>query len=53
MKKQFSSMGRQVNEGQQKQTDLKRLIREQDKKFNDDCHKLGIVPTVDAQAMER
>jgi len=32
---------------------LARLIGEQSKKFNEDCTKMGIIPTVDASGMER
>ena len=46
-------MTKQVNDSAQRQTDLKRNIKEQDRKFNEECQKLGIVPTVDAEALER
>ena len=53
LKKQFQQMTKQVNDSTQRQTDLKRNIKEQDRKFNEECQKLGIVPTVDAEALER
>lgn len=46
-------MSRQVNESKQKQVDLKRLIKEQDKRFSEECTKLGIVPTIDPNSLER
>ncbi|CDW76193.1 UNKNOWN [Stylonychia lemnae] len=52
-RKQLQSMSKQLTEGSQKKNDLKRLIGEQDKKFNEDCTKMGIIPTVDASGMER
>jgi len=46
-------MTKQVNESAQKQTDLKRNIKEQDRKFNEECQKMGILPTIDSEALER
>jgi hypothetical protein len=53
IKKQYQQMTKQVNESTQRQSDLKRNIKEQDRKFNEESQKLGIVPTVDAEALER
>eukprot|EP00347_Sterkiella_histriomuscorum_P024302 403331603 len=52
-RKQLQTMTRQVTEGQQKNQDLKRSIQDQDRKFNEDCLKMGIAPTIDASSMER
>jgi len=46
-------MTKQVSESQQKRQDLKRQISEQERKFNEECSKMGILPTVDASSMER
>jgi len=46
-------MTKQVSEGLQKREDLKRIIKDKERMFTDECQKLGILPTVDANSLER
>ncbi len=53
MKKQLGMLSKQINEGVSKCADLKRAAKEQELKFNQDCQKLEIVPSLDQDALEK
>jgi hypothetical protein len=53
MKKQMQTMSRQINEGVNKVSDLKRQIKEQESKFIEECTKFEVMPTLDSEALER
>ena len=45
-------MSKQISESAFKQQEHKRQIIEQDNKFKNECAKLGIMPSLDASALE-
>jgi len=46
-------MNKQLSEGSQRREDLKRSVKDNEKRFTEECLKAGVMATVDASAMER
>ena len=53
LRKQLTAMAKTVSDGKQRQSDLARSVRDNERKFAEECQRLGIPATLDAGALER
>lgn len=46
-------MSKQLQEGKQRREDLRRSVKDLERRFAEECARVGVLATVDAHAMER